>query len=400
MLARAVALAVLLVSAAAQAAGLPVECLRVGQGSVDGTLDSITSGKLALQTADGRASPGLEEFREIVFTSAAGERTPPAWTLWTAAGGRMLVSEVTQKAGSESLDVAGSGWEGHGIPLDSVQALASRAYLDAAPAAEREAFELARANPPSGSDTLMVTRDNVRQTVSCIVDSFGADGVTVEVGGQKRTVPWAQVDWLVLSPAGAAAPQRTSVVELVDGTALSVKDLSLEGGRVSAKDGPASYSVEAARLSRIRVASDAYVYLSDLKAARIVQTPPVDVAWTPRLDRSISGGPLTMQGRIYPKGIGMYGGTRMSYQLPAGYNKLYALVGVDDSAGGQGRVTFRVLLDGKEAFASGPLSRDDTPVAVAVDLNGARDLTLEAAFGTSLDASGGLGDWAEARVTK
>ena len=37
---------------------------------------------------------------------------------------------------------------------------------------------------------------------------------------------------------------------------------------------------------------------------------------------------------------------------------------------------------------------------LAVDLAGAHELTLEAAFGSGMDASGTLADWAEARVTK
>ena len=40
--------------------------------------------------------------------------------------------------------------------------------------------------------------------------------------------------------------------------------------------------------------------------------------------------------------------------MPAGFRKFYATAGVDDAAGPQGRVTFRVLLDGRQAFKAGP----------------------------------------------
>ncbi len=400
MSARIAAFAAVIALAAAQAAGPQVECLRVGEGGVEGELVSIDSGKVTIEDKGQQTAYGLDEFREMAFPVKPSAPAATPLTLWTAGGGR-IAAEGVSAAGAEALDVDGRGWQAHGMPLTAVRALATRDWLAAAPQTERDAFEQARAEPPAGHDLLMVVREDRRQAVPCIVDRMGADGVAVQAAGRALTVPWGQVGWLVLSPAGAppAASRPAHLVELADGTALRAASLALSDGRLTAADGPAAYAIDADRLARIRVASGAYVYLSDLKPARVEQTPFVDVAWPPRTDRAVAGGPLVLAGRAYPKGIGMYGGTRLTFDLPAGYSKLYATVGVDDAAGKLGRVTFRVLLDGRQAAEAGPLSGGGAPAPLVVDLAGARELTLEAAFGSEVDASGDLADWAEARLT-
>ncbi len=280
-----------------------------------------------------------------------------------------MLAEGVTSAGGDALDVTGHGWQAQKLPLGSVRALATRDWLAAAPEPERDAFDQARATPPAGNDLLMVVREGQRQAVPCVVDSLGADGVTVQAAGRTLTVPWAQVGWLVLSPTGSSSPTGPAdLIELTDGSTLRAASLAFSDGKLTAPGGPAAYTVDAARLSRIRIASDAYVYLSDLKPARVEQTPFVDVSWPPRMDRAVSGGPLTLAGRAYPKGIGMYGGTRMTFAVPSGCTKLYATVGVDDAAGNGGSVTFRVLMDGKKAFEAGPLSGGGAPVAVLVDV--------------------------------
>ena len=103
-----------------------------------------------------------------------------------------------------------------------------------------------------------------------------ADGLAVVVEGRALSVPWAQVGWLVLGPAAGRAPagKPAHLLELADGTSLRAASLALEDGRLSAQDGPASYSVEPARLARIRVAPVAYVYLSDGSGAHQADALP------------------------------------------------------------------------------------------------------------------------------
>ena len=133
--------------------------------------------------------------------------------------------------GAESLDVTGSGWQGRGVPLASVRALASRSWLDARHRRPSgTAFEQARAEPPAGNDLLTVVRGGQGQTVPCIVDRLGADGVAVQAGGQALTVPWAAGGLAGAEPGRrrAGGPAAADMVELADGTVLRAPTLALE----------------------------------------------------------------------------------------------------------------------------------------------------------------------------
>ena len=167
----------------------------------------------------------------------------------------MLAEQVTSAA-SETVNITGRGWQGQGVPLAAIRALAARDWQATAPAAELAAFEQARANPPVGNDLLMVVNEHGRQTTPCIVDKLQADGPSVVAAGRALSVPWSQVGWLVLSPAAGTAPAEAPahLVVLADGTALRAASLALEGGKLTAADGPASYSIEPARVARIQLA--------------------------------------------------------------------------------------------------------------------------------------------------
>jgi len=378
-----------------------VECLRVGEGAVHGELVAIASGVVTLRAEGEEHAYRLDEFREIVVEAAPAAGPEPAFTLWTDDGRRMLVRQV-RTSGEEAIDVVGPGWRAGGIRLASLSALALRDWRLRADEAELRAFAEARSSRPVGNDLLYVVRGERRQAVACIVDRITEDGPAIVAAGRRLAVPWAQVGWLVLSQAAGLQlrEERAHRIELTDGTTLRAVSVSLAEGMLTAERGPERYSIRLARLARIRVASEAYVYLSDLEPAQVEVEPFLDVAWPPRFDRAVTGGPLTLGGRTYAKGIGAHTRTRITYSLPGGYGRLLGLCGVDDAAGTLGRVTFRVLLDGQPAFEAGPLSGGTAPVPVRVELAGAQQLTLVTDFGSPVDASGNLADWAEARLVR
>jgi len=89
--------------------------------------------------------------------------------------------------------------------------------------------------------------------------------------------------------------------------------------------------------------------------------------------------------------------SKLVVQSPAPGRTFTATVGVDANAGG-GSVIFSVTVAGQEAFRSEVMHGGEAGVALSVDLNGAREFTIEAG-----DAGDGIAcdhaDWAEAQVT-
>jgi hypothetical protein len=266
---------------------------------------------------------------------------------------------------------------------------------------ERSEFERARLDPPADTDIAFVATDDGVRRVACIVSAFGTDGADLAVGTARRVVPWQRCIGLVLAPTGVApAPHGRHVVELSDGTRLTCTSLRTGSDGLEATDGGARYSIELDRLKRLQVASDAYAYLSDMEPAEAELVPQLDVVWRPRMDASVTGEPLRLDGVVHARGIGMHVDTQMAFDLDGGYRRFRALVGLDDGAGPRGSVVFRVLCDGQEAACVGPLTGSDRAREVSVDLTGSGRLELRAEAGDPLVLSGNLAVWAEARVVR
>ena len=123
---------------------------------------------------------------------------------------------------------------------------------------------------------------------------------------------------------------------------------------------------------------------------------------------SVCGHPLTMDGKVYTRGFGARPESAVRFAANGKVTAFDALVGIDDDAAkaGSGKIygkptaIFKVWADGRIVWKSEPLKLKQKPVAVHVDLTGAKEIVLETSGGpqwTALDAANG--DWADARFT-
>jgi len=314
----------------------------------------------------------------------------------------MMVAQIASDQAPETLRLAGEGWELTSVPLDSIRAVATRGFMLRASEQERAELEALRKAPPTGQDRVMVTKSGRRQAIDCTVERIGDEGADIALEGRRLPIRWEGVEWIVLAQAEPPArdPANAHRIELRDGTTLAVDSFELAGGRLEGKRGSARCRVEAGQLSRMRLAPRSYRYLSDVQPEGVETQPFIDVVWPPRLDRAVTGGPLALDGKEYPKGIGMHARTAMTFAVDGRFSRFYARVGVDDAAGRHGCVRFRIFRDGETAWESEPMSGAEPAQEVAVEIGGARRLTLAADFGSPVEAGGNLADWAEARVVR
>jgi alpha-galactosidase len=144
-------------------------------------------------------------------------------------------------------------------------------------------------------------------------------------------------------------------------------------------------------------------YLSDLVPAAAEERPFVEglpFVWKWRADRDVLGKPLALGGVRYGRGLGVAAYTKLTYKLDGGYRRFKAAAGVCDSTAAGGHTLFRVLVDGREVFASKPLlGRGDKPLPVDVGVEKARELELVIDFGDESDL-GDLGGWGDARLIR
>lgn len=153
-------------------------------------------------------------------------------------------------------------------------------------------------------------------------------------------------------------------------------------------------------LREMRVASGRVLLLSTLKPAAVEQRSFFDVPWPVRVDRSVSNGPLALRGQVFTAGFGVHADCSLTFDLPPGYDRLAATVGIDDAVRGQGQVRFIILgPDGRELLRTALLGGEDAPLQVSADIAALPRITLRAEAAGPLDI-GGHADWADVRLIK
>jgi alpha-galactosidase len=119
---------------------------------------------------------------------------------------------------------------------------------------------------------------------------------------------------------------------------------------------------------------------------------------SPHAGRSVDDNPITLDGVVYPHGVGTHAVSYMNIDLHGDATKFVSMVGVDDEKkGSDGSVVFFVYLDGKQVFKTPVMHPGEAPKMVSVDLTGAKHMQLKVG-----DANNGIdsdhADWAGALI--
>lgn len=140
------------------------------------------------------------------------------------------------------------------------------------------------------------------------------------------------------------------------------------------------------------------IQLSDLNIKQVSN------GWGP-FERDMSNGDsgakdgraLRMDGKAYPKGLGVHADSDLRVPLDGKCSLFKADIGLDTEVGNGGVVVFTVLGDGKQLYKSPVLSGELTPVVpISIDVTGVKELALQ--VDKQGDASNDHADWGNARV--
>ncbi len=147
-----------------------------------------------------------------------------------------------------------------------------------------------------------------------------------------------------------------------------------------------------AELLRAEQTPSGAVWLESLDLALVKSLDP-PLGYPARAARSVAGKPLTINGVVYPHGVGTHSGSKLVVDLGGEAEKFLAMAGVDDTRlplpkplpgsfvprglqNHPGLAAFEVWLDGKPAADTGPLGRGAPPKLLSVDLRGARRMVV------------------------
>jgi len=192
-----------------------------------------------------------------------------------------------------------------------------------------------------------------------------------------------------------------ALVWLSDGSRLTATALDWNGTQLVLETPyGVRVGIDPSTVEQMKFLGGRLVYLSDLEPEDYEHTPYLSVRWPYHRDRSVGGNPIQLGGRTYAKGLGMHSASRLRYALDGRYLRFEATVGIDDETEGDGSVVFRVLVDGRQRYASPVVRGADKPITLdAIDLTGAQTLELHvdhADYGDVQDHA----DWADARLVR
>ena len=189
-------------------------------------------------------------------------------------------------------------------------------------------------------------------------------------------------------------------ITLKDGTRLGLTSARIDDSMVQ---GTARFDQKIRfplnELVSVHVRSPSYDYLTERTPIKTVYFPYIGPPREFRADRTVDGHFFELSGQSYGRGVGTQSRTLLAYRLKPEDRRFQALVGVDQRAGVQGSVIFRVLVDNQERFATPPLSSRDAPRSIDVDVTGGEYLILDTGFGDRGNIRD-LADWVEARLVR
>lgn len=274
---------------------------------------------------------------------------------------------------------------------------------------ENDRVKEAVAAPLSDNDQVLVETAEGTVVVAGLLEGMTADKLQINYQDKSRTIGLEKVVALVPASVGQVAGNQVAG----NSVKLALQDGSLVFGQLSSLDAtnwsvklPNNVTISGpnSAVSRIEVASDRRVYLSDLtpleSEQRVLFGQPRD--WTK--DAAIDGSPIRLrratgaEPAMFRKGLGMRATTRLLFANDKPFNRLQAEVGLDPELGQQGDCEVVVRGDGielwKQRLHAGKLSDQ-----VDLDISGYSRIELAVLPGEQFDL-GDFVNWANPRMLK
>lgn len=226
------------------------------------------------------------------------------------------------------------------------------------------------------TDQVVISAGGARSTVKGILTGSDDQGLTLDADGTRSVLTWASIVAVIPARLGTAQKPVTAPgwIDLVDGSRLPVNRLQFSQGTWQAEvPGWGRLNLPGHSLIRLRVISAGG---GPLGAPTTVgsRTVPV-VAPPPRENALAIGGPLVLVGGRTGPGWGLAVGQVLRWRLDGKWSALSAQLGIAAvvAAGG---ATVVVRKDDTEVGRY-DLAAGTAPLALSIDLRGARELTIQ-----------------------
>ncbi|HKQ47326.1 MAG TPA: NPCBM/NEW2 domain-containing protein [Phycisphaerae bacterium] len=238
-----------------------------------------------------------------------------------------------------------------------------------------------REPPPAGDEDVveMVNGDRLRGVMA------GAEKgiLRLSEGGDERPLAWEKIQTVALAAAKRGEPAGLSAdIRLCDGSRFMSPKFNWKVGELHASFASMENLVIPDKLLiAIEVNGGRRKWLSDLPVEKYEAAPYFETQWGYRIDQNVLGGPLVLAGRTYRCGVGLHSACRITWNLGGAYQRLTALVGIDDSAGPHADADVIIRLDDREVLVLHGLRFGEAPRTIDLPVTGGDRLTIEVGFG-------------------
>lgn len=233
---------------------------------------------------------------------------------------------------------------------------------------------------------------------------LGPDGLVLVSQAVELRIGWERLSHIAFAHVPLAdTPQAGGIVvllHLADGSCVGPRQVRYDGRTFQglAPDG-IQISIPQEQVARITVRGGRWVWLSDLCPAEVRSVSMLGLDFPPLLDRNVLGGPLTIDGREYERGLGVHADCTLVYDLGGAYQQFVAQAGLDDDSGEWADVDVRVTVDGQTRFEGRHIQRDHGARPVRVNVTGAQRLELIVNAGANGDVQDRF-NWADAGLVR
>jgi len=321
---------------------------------------------------------------------------PAAGPLLVLADGSLIVAEPLGVE-NEALHFESALFGQQSLPLEVLAGVAFKTPVDRL---QRDLFLDRLLGASLRSDLLILANGD---ELSGVVQSLSEQEVEFRAEFGPLKLDRARLAAIILNPTLRRTIKRPSLCAMVgfaDGTRVLAANFELKDQRAQvALVAGATFAAEAKQLVCLFPLGGRAVYLSELEPVEFEHTPFLELKWPYRKDRNVLGGMLRSGGKLYLKGLGVHSAARLVYALESPYQRFEAELALDDCAGRQGSVVYRVLVDGKQKYVSPVLRGGDQPLSVSVPLEGAKRLELVVDYADRADVLD-RANWLRARLTK
>ena len=359
---------------------------------------------------------------QLVMWGEYRDRSQKPWVLLT--DGSLLVAELLS-IDRENLIVAGPLWSETRVPRQLVRAIVFRPAIEER---ARDRLFYRALTEVRGEDQLLLEngdelKGDMPDELKPEPGAFHPARIRWPVSGSAQPIdmPLDRVSALLMATRLVVTGQNTKSVPgdavwvgLIDGSRVLAsrmtrtgKSLEFElacGARLVTDAGGISAGEPYDAVTMLQPLVPAVTFLSDLQPLGYKHIPFLTVAWPYWNDRSVTGGQLRQDGDVYLKGLGMHSSSRLAYQLGGQYRSLQAELALDQRAGREGSVVYRVYLQNTAgewamSYDSGIVRGGQAPVSMRVDVQGVEAIALIVDFADRADQSDHA-NWLNARLVR